>query len=87
MFIVPGFIKTPLPVCGAGGGGVLPYKRVMGMCCWMGSDIQDRIDYHGVAFSIGLQEWGRTFYDFWGKTVLQIYCRQTYQHVCTAGEK
>ena len=26
-----------------------------------------------VAFSIELLEWGRTFSDFWGKTVLHIY--------------
>ena len=27
----------------------------------------------GVAFSIELLEWGRTFSDFWGKKVLHIY--------------
>ena len=37
-----------------GGGGVLPYKRLMGMCCWMGSHFHNWIDYNGVAFSIGL---------------------------------
>ena len=60
---------------GGGGGGeeVLPYKRLMGMCCWMGSHFHDWIDYNGVAFSIELLEWGRTFSDFWGKTVLHIY--------------
>ena len=61
--------------------GVLPYKRLMGMCCWMGSHFQDLIDYNGVAFSIELLEWSRIF---WGKTVLQ---EQTYQNVCTADEK
>ena len=35
-----------------GGGGLLPYKRLMGMCCWMGSHFQDWIDKNGVAFSI-----------------------------------
>ena len=49
------------------------YKRLMGMCRWMGSHFQDRIDYNGVAFSIELLEWGRTFSDSWGKTVLHIY--------------
>ena len=49
-----------------GGGGVLPYKRLMGMCCWMGSHFHDWIDYNGVAFSIELLEWGRTFSDFLG---------------------
>ena len=56
-----------------GGGGVLPYKRLMGMCRWMGSHFHDWCDYNGVAFSIELLEWGRTFFEFWGKTVLHIY--------------
>ena len=43
------------------------------MCCWMGSHFHDWIDYHGVAFSIELLEWGRTFSDFRGKTVLHSY--------------
>ena len=65
-----------------GGGGItLPYKRLTGMCCWMGSHFQDLIDYNGVAFSIELLEWSRIF---WGKTVLQ---EQTYQNVYTADEK
>ena len=33
-------------------GGVLPYKRLMGMSRWMGSHFYDRIDYNGVAFTI-----------------------------------
>ena len=49
------------------GGGVLPYKRLIGMCHWMGSHFHDWIDYNGVAFSIELLEWGRKFSDFWGK--------------------
>ena len=52
--------------CETPGGGVLPYKRLMGMCHWVGSPFHDRIDYNGVAFSIELLEWGRTFSDFWG---------------------
>ena len=44
---------------------VLPYKRLMGMCRWMGSHFHDWIDYNGVTFSIKLLEWGRTFSDFW----------------------
>ena len=48
------------------GRGVLPYKRLMGMCRWMGSHFHDWIDYNGVAFSIELLEWGRTCWDFWG---------------------
>ena len=55
-----------------GGGRVLPYKRLMGMSRWMGSHFHDWSDYNGVAFSMELPEWGRTFSDFWGKTVLHI---------------
>ena len=44
-----------------GGGGGPPYKRLMGMCRLMGSHFHDWIDYNGVAFSIELLEWGRTF--------------------------
>ena len=56
-----------------GGGGVLPYKRLIGMWRRMGSHFHDWIDYNGVAFSIELLEWGRTFSEFWDKTVLNIY--------------
>ena len=45
------------------GGGVLPYKRLMGMYRWMGSHFQDWIDYNGVA----------NFRIFGGQTVLHIY--------------
>ena len=55
------------------GARVLPYKRLMGMCRLMGSHFHDWIDYSRVAFSIELLERGRTFSDFWGKTVLHIY--------------
>ena len=58
---------------GGGGWVVLPYKRLMGMCHWMGSHFHVWIDYNGVAFSMALPERGRTFSDFWGKKVLQIY--------------
>ena len=50
-----------------GEGGGLPYKRLIGMCRWMGSHFHDWSDYNGVAFSIDLLEWGRKFSDFWGK--------------------
>ena len=30
-------------------GGVLPYKRLIGMCRWMGSHFHDWSDYNGVA--------------------------------------
>ena len=55
---------------GAGGGGGGPYKRLMGMCRWMGSHFHDWIDYNGVAFSIELLQWGHTFSDFWVKNFL-----------------
>ena len=32
---------------------------------WMGSHFHDWTDYNGVAFSIELLEWGRTFSNFW----------------------
>ena len=44
-----------------GGGGVLPYKRLMRICRWMGPHFHDWIDYNDVAFSIESLEWGRTF--------------------------
>ena len=47
-------------------GGLLPYKRPMGMGRWMGWHFHDWIDYNGVAFSTELLEWGRTFSDFLG---------------------
>ena len=53
--------------------GVLPYYGLLGMCCWMLSHFHDWIDYNGVAFSIDVLEWGRTFADFWDKKVLHIY--------------
>ena len=56
-------------ICPRGGGGegeVLPYKRLMGMFRWMESHFHDWIDYNGVAFSIELLEWGRTFSHFGG---------------------
>ena len=31
------------------GGAALPYKRLMGMCRWMGSHFHNWIDYNGVA--------------------------------------
>ena len=40
------------------------------MCRWMGLHFYNWIDYKGVAFSIELLEWGRTFLDFWGKKIL-----------------
>ena len=53
-------------------GGVLPYKKLMGMCRWTGSHFHDWIDYDRVAISAELLEWGHLFDDFRGKTVLHI---------------
>ena len=39
------------------------------MCRWMWSHFHDWIDYNGVAYSIELLAWGRTFSDFWGKKI------------------
>ena len=36
---------------GPGGGGVLPYKRLVGMCRRMGLHFHDWIDYNEAAFS------------------------------------
>ena len=56
-----------------GGGGQLPYKRLMGMCRWMGSHFHDWIDYNVMGSHFQkLLEWGRTFSNFRGKTVLHI---------------
>ena len=30
------------------GGGGVPYKRLLGMCHWMGSHFHDWIDYNGI---------------------------------------
>ena len=59
-------IATIITMSLGGWGGVLPDKRLMGMCCWMGSHFHDWIDYNGVAFSTELLEWGRTFSDLLG---------------------
>ena len=55
------------------GGGALPYKRLLGMCRWMGSHFHDWTDYYGVAFSIELVEWGGTFSEFGGFGVRQLF--------------
>ena len=49
---------------GGGGEGLLPYKRLMGMCRWMGRHFHEWSDYNAVAFSRELLEWGRAFSDF-----------------------
>ena len=48
------------------GGGVLPNKRLLGMCCWMGSHFHNWTDYNGVTFLVELLEWGRKLSGFLG---------------------
>ena len=51
----------------AGGRGVLPNKRLLGMCRWMGSHFHNWTDYNGVTFLVELlEEWSRTFSRFLG---------------------
>ena len=58
---------TTNPAGGEEMQGVLPYRRLMRVCRWMGSHASyDWIDYNRVAFSIELLEWARTFSDSLG---------------------
>ena len=69
------YVATRLWSFVAPGGGVgLPSKRLMGMCRWMWSHFHDWIHYHGVAFSIELLEWGRTFSNSWLANVPECLC-------------
>ena len=73
-------------------GGILPSKRLMGMCRWMESHFHDWIDYNGVVFSTEVQQSYQNgvshFPRILGrKAVLHIYAQQTYQNVCTVDEK
>ena len=54
------------------GGGVLPSKRLLGVCRWMGSHFHNWTDYNGVTFLVELLEWGRKFIfqDFWDTKIL-----------------
>ena len=52
-FAAPPHFPEMVVRCNPGeGGGVLPYKKLIGMCRWMGSHFHDWSDYNGVAFSI-----------------------------------
>ena len=42
-------------------GGVLPSIRLTALCCWMESHFHGWIDNNGVAFSLELLQWDRTF--------------------------
>ena len=47
-------------------GWVLPSKRLLGMCRWMGSHFHNWTDYNGVTFLVELLEWGGKFLGFLG---------------------
>ena len=51
-------------IVGPGWGGVLPSKRLLGMCRWMGSHFHNWTDYNGVTFLVELL--GRKFSGFLG---------------------
>ena len=53
------------------------------MCRLMGSHVHDWVDYNGVAFSIALLEWGRTFSDFWGKAWFSLAHNQKHKDIRT----
>ena len=57
------------------------------MCRWMGSHFHDWIDYNGVAFSIELLQWGRTFSEFWGLDSSPYLRLANVPECCTADEK
>ena len=51
---------------GINGGGVLPSKRLLGMCRWMGSHFHNWTGYNGVTFLVELLESSRKFSGFLG---------------------
>ena len=55
------YFKTGTVLGGGGGGGTSL------------SEPNGDVPLDGVTFSIELLEWGRTFLDFWGKKVFDIY--------------
>ena len=46
--------------------GVLPRKRLLGICHYMGSHFHNWVDYNGVTPLVELLEWGHTFLGFLG---------------------
>ena len=63
------------------GGGVLPYNRLMGICCWMGSHFHYWIDYNGVAYFNRVTRIGSHIFGFFGvrqwlaNVPACLYCR------------
>ena len=45
---------------------MLPSKRLLGMCRWMGSYFHNCVAYNGVTFLVDLLNWGSTFSGFLG---------------------
>ena len=66
--------------------GILPFKRLMGMCRWIGSHFHDWIDYNGIAFSI-VTKMGFHIFGFLGQESCSYLQLETYQNVCTTDEK
>ena len=56
-----------------GGGELLPCKRLVVMCRWLGSRFHDWIDYNGLAFSIELLQLGRKLSDVFGRRQFFIF--------------
>ena len=57
------------------------------MCRWMGSHFHDWFDYNGVAFSIELLQWGRTFSEFLGLDSSPYLRLANVPECCPADEK
>ena len=68
-------VKISLNTPGGGGGGHFLIRGYWGCAAGWGRIFTTglTIKYHGVAFSIELEELGGTFSEFWVKTVLHIY--------------
>ena len=69
---------------------LLPYKGYWGCAAGWGRIFTTGLTVMGSHFQQSQQngvESGRTFSDFWGKTVFHIYGQQTYQVVCIVVEK
>ena len=43
-------VQVPLAAAVPWGRGILPSKRLMGMCRWMGSHFHNWTDYNGITF-------------------------------------
>ena len=60
------FCDDRVDVLVPGRGGVLPSKRLLGMCRWMGSHFHNWTDYNRITFLVELLEWGRKSSGFFG---------------------